>query len=171
MSSFVNNDAREDLIESPSFATTVSSLTNILPASIRVGILNALNALRSGPGCIPVLPDGTVISPDAISPSRAGRSTLPFSSSKNNLNGSISVNMNAFWSETLSTSFSKLSTLESVIPRLERVFFTTRIVRSFLKLFRSCINCAARTLWSLQKAVVLLDLIKSDISLIVSVFH
>ena len=79
--------------------------------------------------------------------------------------------MNAFCSETASTSFSELSTLESAIPRLERVFFTTRIVRSFLKLFRSCINCAARTLWRLQKAVVLLDLIKSDISLIVSVFH
>ncbi len=91
------SDARSAEITSPAFATTVSWVTNMLPLSILVGILNRLNALSIGPGWSPVLPLGTIISDVATSPAAAGIATLDLSSDMLSSNGFMFVNMSMTW--------------------------------------------------------------------------
>src|SRR5579875_1416140 len=76
-------------IESPGLATIVSLETKMFPDSILVGTPASLNSERTGPGGIPVFPEGIIMFSVAMSPALAGRLTLLFSSTRKSLNGYI----------------------------------------------------------------------------------
>src|ERR671925_518838 len=95
--SLLINEASFGEIIVPEWAITVSLLIHILPWSILVGTFASLNSESTGPGEMPVLPAGIMISLVATSPPFAGKKTLFLSKIKFSLNGLTLVNKSAHW--------------------------------------------------------------------------
>src|SRR5919109_1200605 len=154
--SLLKSDASWVEITSVGFATKVSLLTHIVPWSILVGTFAVLNSDRTGPGVIPVLPDGTKISFVAMSPPLAGRKTLFCANIRLSLKGLIFVNIRAHWSSSCLLRFSRPGTPFTLSNALiATLFLIILILISFLNFLRIIINWAARTLVIFDKAITL----------------
>src|SRR5688572_20429072 len=156
MLSLLMSDASWTEMTSPGRATTVSLATHIVPWSIFVATFATLNSDRTGPGAMPVLPAGTVISLVAMSPPLAARNTLFWANMRLSLNGLMLVNISAHWPSSCLLSWSMPETpLTFSNALIATLFLIILILMSFRNFLRIAISCVARTLVIFDSATTL----------------